>query len=99
MLEALDHVQLAAQHASSARCDQIVVDAICMRLSAGIETLSRLDEDARSRLFGPDWTVMWGMRNRIAHGYILVDTDLVLMTAKEDLPPLIRTLRERIQEL
>ena len=29
------------------------------------------------------------MRNRIAHGYLLVDTDIVRRTLEHDLPPII----------
>ena len=53
--------------------DQLVIDAICMRLSAAIEALSQVDDQTRDALFGSDWPLMWGMRNRIAHGYASVD--------------------------
>lgn len=62
LTEALLHLQLANQHAGVEVLDQLVIDAICMRLSAGIEVLARLDQDARSRPFGQNWQFMWGMR-------------------------------------
>ncbi len=40
--EALGHLELAQRHATADLDDQLTVDAICMRLSAGIEALSRL---------------------------------------------------------
>ena len=50
--EALIHLELANTYASDEDLDQLVTDAICMRLSAGIEVLARLDFDVRTNLFG-----------------------------------------------
>ncbi len=69
--EALTHFELMLEHAQRDVIDQLVVDAVCMRLSAGVETLNRLDPSVRDRMFGDSWPLMWGMRNRIAHGYLL----------------------------
>lgn len=90
--EALLHLKLASQYAGVGELDQLVIDAICMRLSAGIEVLARLDPDARSRLFGDNWQIMWGMRNRIAHGYLMVDSDIVHQTIEIDLPDIVRVI-------
>lgn len=76
--------------------DQLVVDAICMRLSAGIEALARLENADRDRLFGADWTVMWGMRNRIAHGYLLVNAEIVRQTVDEDLPGIVGVIEDEL---
>ena len=64
-----------------------------MRLSAGIEALATLEPEMRDQLFGTDWPLMWGMRNRIAHGYLLVDTAIVRQTLDQDIPGII----DRIQ--
>jgi uncharacterized protein with HEPN domain len=65
--------------------DQLVIDAVCMRLSAGVEALSGLDVSTRDRLFGEAWPLMWGMRNRIAHGYLLVNAGIVRRTLEHDI--------------
>lgn len=36
---------------------------------------------------------MWGMRNRIAHGYLLVDQGTVRETVERDLPEIVGALR------
>lgn len=41
--EALVHLELANQYANDEEVDQLVIDAVCMRSSAGIEVLARLD--------------------------------------------------------
>ena len=85
--EARAHFALMRQHAQGDLDDQLVIDAVCMRLSAGVEALSRVDQATRERLFGDAWPLMWGMRNRIAHGYLLVDAEIVRRTLGHDIPP------------
>lgn len=80
--EALARLELAADYARAGPDDQRNRDAICMRLAAGIESLSRLDEDSKARLFGDEWRAMWGLRNRIAHGYLLDDTRIIAATVE-----------------
>lgn len=56
--EALVHLELASASAGVGDLDQLVIDAIRMRLSAGIEVLAKLDLDVRRRLFGTSWPLM-----------------------------------------
>lgn len=67
-----------------------------MRLSVGIEVLARLDTNVRARLFGDDWQLMWGMRNRIAHGYLLVDSDIVNQRIEIDAPAIVRVITHEL---
>lgn len=99
LTEALTHLELAQQHANADVDDQLTVDAICMRLSAGIESLSRLDHTARETFFGKGWPAMWGMRNRIAHGYLLIDTDIVRSTLERDVPGIINRIRNALEQV
>lgn len=55
--------------------------------------------NVRDQLFGIDWPLMWGMRNRIAHGYLLVDTAIVRQTLAQDVPTIIERIRGRITSL
>jgi len=71
---------------------QLVLDAMCMRLSAALEVLHRLDEPTRERLFGGNWRLMWGMRNRIAHGYLLMDPAIILRTVAIDVPGIVTAI-------
>lgn len=64
----------------------LVIDAVCMRLSAGIEALVALDPNVREEIFGEVWPLMRGMRNRIEHGYLLVDTTIIRETSIHDIP-------------
>lgn len=96
LADALAHLERIRAYAEGDLSEQVVIDAICMRLSAGIEVLARLTPDSLERLFGDSWPYMWGMRNRIAHGYLLVNSDIVRQTVEEDLPPIIAAIRAEL---
>jgi len=93
--DALSHFEMTLRHARRDLDDQLVIDAVCMRLSAGIEALATLDSSVREDLFGADWRLMWGMRNRIAHGYLLVDVDIVRRTVERDVPLIVARIQNR----
>ena len=93
LLDALGHFDRMQAHAGHDLEDQLVIDAVCMRLSAGIETLATLDLAVRADLFGEDWRLMWGMRNRIAHGYLLVDSSIIRQTVTHDIPGIVARIR------
>jgi hypothetical protein len=56
--EARTHFGLMVTHAQGDLTDQLVIDAVCMRLSAGVEALARLDAPTRDRLYGDAWPLM-----------------------------------------
>lgn len=94
--EALVHFEAAQQYATADVVDQLVIDALCMRLSAGIDVLARLEPPVRETMFGADWLLMWGMRNRIVHGYLLVDSAIVAQTVESDLPGIVDAVRREL---
>jgi uncharacterized protein with HEPN domain len=75
--------------------DQVVIDAIAMRLSAGVEAMNALDRDYLESVFG-EWHGMWGMRNRIAHGYIVTDSSLVIESAVHELPAVVQAINREL---
>ncbi len=92
--EALVHFELMLEHArGDDLVDQVVIDAVCLRLSAGVEVLNRLPPSVRDDLFGTSWPLMWGMRNRIAHGYLLVEPTIIRETLTADVPDILATIR------
>ena len=46
-----------------------------------------------------DWQFMSGMRNRIAHGYLLVNSDIVHQTVRADLPDIVRIVRRELNRV
>lgn len=59
------------------------------------EAAARLPEEVRQQYPAIPWPQIVAMRNRLIHGYDIVDHDIVWSTVSEDLPPLIAEL-ERI---
>lgn len=77
----------------------VVSDAMAMRIIAAIEAMSHLTPEDRRRLVGEDWPAMWGMRNRLAHGYAVADPRIALATAQQDIPSLISVVEAPLKEL
>ena len=94
--DALTHFDMMQTYAQRDLDDQLVIDAVCMRLSAGLEALSGLEPARREELFGETWQLMWGMRNRIAHGYLLVDSAIIRRTLERDIPPIMDRIRNAL---
>lgn len=97
--EALAHLRIADEYARDDLSRQMVLDAASLRLAAAVETLSRLDVEVRDDLFGAEWRIMWGMRNRIAHGYLGVDVPILQETLATDLPELIESIRRARRDI
>ena len=75
------------------------LDADEMLAMATIHSIEILGEAARTvtgetRRRYPDvpWEAITGTRNRLAHGYIDVDLDIIWAIVTKDLPPLIKEL-------
>lgn len=104
LLDAERHFQAAVRYAQEpnvigcegAELDEKTVDAICMRIAAGVESLHALSPERREELFGNAWSRMWGMRNRISHTYSRVEPGVILATVRLDLPPLLAVIREAV---
>lgn len=94
--EARTHFELMLQHSQGDLADQLVIDAVCLRLAAGVEALSGLDAATRDRLFGEAWPLMWGMRNRIAHGYLLVNAGILRRTLEHDIQPILASIEAEL---
>ena len=97
---AREHLRILHAHMErSDLADATVFDAVCMRLSAAIESISAVDQPARDRAFGSTWRAMASVRNRIAHGYTYVDREIIDNTVEHDLDDLERGLDRLAQEL
>ncbi len=95
--DALAHLEYMQEHAAQGLQHRLVLDAVCMRLSAAIEALAGLDAVTRDEMFGEEWPLMWGLRNRIAHGYLLVDEHVIAATISRDVPRIVARIRLRVR--
>ena len=62
------------------------------------EAAARLSPDTRDRYPRIPWPDIIGLRNRLIHGYDIVDFDILWDIVNGDLPPLIARLREVVDE-
>ena len=56
------------------------------------EAVKRLSQDFRDRHPVIPWTLMAGMRDKLIHGYDIVDLDEVWKTSEKDMPDLLSFL-------
>lgn len=57
-----------------------------------------LSEEAKQRIRAIPWPQLYGMRNRIVHGYDGVNMTIVWDTIKEDIPVLLVQLKRAVGE-
>ena len=87
IVSAQQHLRLLHEHLTRGDMDDATIfDAVCMRLSAAIESLGAIDDALRDQAFGSSWPAIWSVRNRIAHGYVIIDRQIIVSTVDHDLP-------------
>ena len=57
------------------------------------EAAAHISTATREKHASIPWSQMIGMRNRLIHGYDIVDTDVIWQTITEDLPVLVKLLQ------
>lgn len=83
---AIDHLAVLDRYlAGGSLDDMIVFDAVCMRLSSAIESVSRLPEVWLVAEFGEDWPRIRATRNVIARDYRNVDQARVRQVVEQRL--------------
>jgi len=87
--------------ASSSGVD--LMDSICMVLLATGEEFKKIDRETAGTLLARYPQVMWrgaiGLRDVLAHGYFQADPEQLFAICKENVPPLIDTVKEMIRDL
>ncbi len=58
------------------------------------EAANRVSQETQQKTTGIPWLQIIGMRNRLVHGYDVIDFDLLWDTVTTDLPPLITALQK-----
>lgn len=98
--DALEHIDILKRHLNAQVGDVLLVaDAISMRLAAAIEAISQTTPEFRDAYFGEVWHLMWATRNRISHGYVFVDQQLIALTVSNRLPEFEAQLRAAQREI
>ena len=74
--------------------NEILVDSVMFRLIQIAENSDKLTQDFKATHSTIPWRAMKGMRNRIVHEYGSVDLSVVYDTVRQDVPELLKMLRE-----
>lgn len=81
----------------------VLFNSTCMCLQTIGETIRQIDNRTQGLLFlhykEIPWKQIIGMRNIISHEYLSIDPELVFSIVQEELPPLLDTLRQVIDDL
>ena len=79
------------------------LDAICMNLIALGEAVKGLDKQTHGELLPryPEiyWSGVMRMRDKIAHHYFEIDTDVMFRTVREDIPQMKEVIEKLIDEM
>ena len=79
------------------------LDAICMNLIAIGEATKNLDKITKGELFPLYPAIYWSgvmrMRDKIAHHYFEIDTDVVFQTIEEDIPQMLPIINKMLNDL
>jgi uncharacterized protein with HEPN domain len=76
--------------------DELLALALVRLLEIVGEAATRVAETEREQHGTIPWAQIIGMRNRLIHGYDVVDLDVLWETVRKDLPQLIAGLRSII---
>ena len=81
----------------------ILMDSICMKLSAVGESIKNLDKITNYELLPLyseiPWKNVMGVRDFIVHHYFEVDADVIYGICKQDVPALITVIERMMEDL
>ena len=81
----------------------IRLDAVCMNLIALGEAVKGLDKQTHGELLPryPEihWSGVMRMRDKIAHHYFEIDTEIVFHTIEKDIPQMTKVIDKMLEDL
>ena len=79
------------------------LNGICMCFIIIGEEVKRIDRYTEKKFLSNypsiPWESVMGMRDRIAHGYFEIDIDVVFDALKNDIPPLLKVIKQMKDDL
>lgn len=98
ILEHAEHLMLYTRNCESLEAfsaDTMLTEACVFNLvQIGELAHSELSDEIKSEIKGIPWRQIYGMRNRIVHGYSSVNLMVVWETIRDDIGPLAQMLQE-----
>ena len=100
MLKHADHaISYAGKYESreAFESDEMCVEATVFNImQIGELAKSSLSEELKAAIQSIPWNQIYGLRNRIVHGYEGVNLSIVWDTINEDLPDMVREIKKHI---
>jgi uncharacterized protein with HEPN domain len=78
--------------------DQKLVHSLVHLFEIIGEAATQVSEELKEDVPEIPWTIMIGMRNRLIHAYFSINLNVVWSTSTEDIPPLIKELKNLLRE-
>ena len=79
------------------------LNGICMCLIVIGEEVKRIDKYTQKQFLSNypsiSWKSIMGMRDRISHGYFEIDIDVIFETLRNDILPLLETIKQMKNDL
>jgi len=102
MLEAMEKILIFSEPAADAESfyqlnDQLNFNAVLNLLAHVGETSGKLSSDFSQNVPEIEWKKIRGLRNRIVHDYLGLDTLMLFQVIRDDVPKLLNTLYHHTQ--
>lgn len=96
MLEYAQRAQslVAGRSRQDIEADEVLNLALPRVMEVIGEAATRVPSEKQAEFTKSPWSDIVGMRNRLVHGYDLIDLDIVWLTAANGFPPLVRALED-----
>jgi uncharacterized protein with HEPN domain len=101
MLDAVERIRryLDGVGLEDFEADEVLQDAVIRQLEILGEAASRVDQEYRSSNPQIPWSKAISTRNRLIHGYLSVDMEIVYRTATHHVPRLRPSLEQAVDDL
>ncbi|GIG37697.1 HepT-like ribonuclease domain-containing protein [Cellulomonas pakistanensis] len=84
--DALEHLTLIRRYVGEYGLDEeVALDAVALHLSSALDCIGKMPAADRDAACGSEWPQIRSLRNRIAHGYLWIEADVVRGVVREHL--------------